>query len=113
MGTEMTLPARNSLAVIGAGPIGLEAASAALDRGFDVHVFERGEVGDHALAWGHVLLFTPWRMNLGPSGRALLEAQGLTPPDPESLPTGAALATRALPPLAGPPGMTEPIHVHT
>ena len=36
----MSLTARNTLAVIGAGPIGLEAACAALERGFDVHVFE-------------------------------------------------------------------------
>ncbi|HTM57505.1 MAG TPA: NAD-binding protein [Candidatus Udaeobacter sp.] len=109
----MTLPARNSLAVIGAGPIGLEAASAALDRGFDVHVFERGEVGDHVLAWGHVPLFTPWRMNLGPSGRVRLEAQGWTAPDPASMPTGSELVTRGLAPLAGLPGMRERIHTHT
>ena len=55
----MSLPARNTLAVIGAGPIGLEAASVALDLGFDVHLFERGEVGAHPLGWGHVRMFTP------------------------------------------------------
>ena len=53
-GSEMPLPARNTLAVLGAGPIGLEAASAALDAGLDVHVFERGEVAAHVIAWGHV-----------------------------------------------------------
>ena len=63
----MALPARNTLAVIGAGPVGLECALAALDRGFDVHVFERGEPGAHPLAWGHIRMFTPWRMNLGPA----------------------------------------------
>ena len=108
----MTLPARNSLAVIGAGPIGLEAASAALDRGFDVHVFERGEVGDHLLAWGHVQLFTPWRMGMGPSGRARLERQGWTAPDPESLPTGSELVSRYLAPLAALPEMRDRIHTH-
>jgi NADPH-dependent 2,4-dienoyl-CoA reductase/sulfur reductase-like enzyme len=52
---------RHSLAIIGAGPIGLEAAALALELGFDVHVFERGEVGAHALAWGHVRMFTQAR----------------------------------------------------
>ena len=69
----MVLP-RNTLAVIGAGPIGLEAAVAALDQGFDVHLFERGEVGGHPIAWCHVRMFTPWRMNLGPRSAARLQA---------------------------------------
>ena len=73
----MPVPPRNSLAVIGAGPIGLETALAALDRGFDVHVFERGEVGAHPLGWGHVRMFTPWGMNVGPASRAHLGDAGL------------------------------------
>ena len=76
----MILPASNSLAIIGAGPVGLEAALAALDHGFDVHVFEQGEVGSHPLAWGHVRMFTPWRMNLGPRSRAHLEDAGWEAP---------------------------------
>ena len=63
----MTMPARNTLAIVGAGPVGLEAAAAAVERGFDVHVFERGEPGAHVLAWGHLRLFTPWSANLGPA----------------------------------------------
>ena len=46
------LPARNTLAIVGAGPIGLEAALVGLDHGFDVHVFERGIVGSHPMGWG-------------------------------------------------------------
>src|SRR5205085_7803440 len=86
---SMSLSARNTLAVIGAGPIGLEAALAAHERGFDVHVFERGEIGAHALAWGHVRMFTPWRMNVGPAAHAQLARRGWTLPDAESCPTGA------------------------
>jgi len=44
----MSTPARNTLAIVGAGPVGLEAAAAALERGLDVHVFERGDVGGQA-----------------------------------------------------------------
>ncbi|TMQ70090.1 MAG: flavoprotein, partial [Candidatus Eisenbacteria bacterium] len=107
------LPSRNSLAVFGAGPIGLEAALAAIERGFDVHLFERGEVGAHPIAWGHVRMFTPWRMNLGPRSAALLERAGWTRPDPESYPTGAELARRYLEPLARLPQLENRLHLST
>jgi cation diffusion facilitator CzcD-associated flavoprotein CzcO len=109
----MQTPARNSLAVIGAGPVGLEAATAALELGFDVHVFERGEVGAHLLAWGHVPLFTPWRMNAGPASTRLLVRNGWTAPDPESRPTGAELAEAYLAPLARTPELRDRVHAHS
>jgi len=108
----MPLPARNTLAIIGAGPVGLEAAAAALDHGFDVHVFERGEVGAHPLAWGHVRMFTPWRMNVGPHSTARLSAAGWVAPDPEAFPTGLELAERYLQPLARLPELKDRIHTH-
>jgi len=108
----MAAPARNTLAIIGAGPIGLEAAAAALDHGFDVHVFERGEVGAHPLGWGHVRMFTPWRMNLGPHATARLQAAGWTAPDPDACPTGLELAERALQPLARLPELEGRVHTH-
>jgi hypothetical protein len=106
----MPVPARNTLAVIGAGPIGLEAAFAALDAGFDVHVFERGEVAAHPIAWGHVRMFTPWRMNVGPVSRAHLERSGWRLPDPETCPTGRELAGRCLEPLAALPELAGRVH---
>ena len=106
----MPTPARNSLAVIGAGPIGLEAALAAVDAGFDVHVFERGEVASHPLAWGHVRMFTPWRMNVGPASLVHLERSGWTLPDPETCPTGRELAAGCLEPLAALPELAGRIH---
>ena len=109
----MPHPARNTLAVIGAGPIGLEAASAGLDHGFDVHVFERGEVGAHPIAWGHVRMFTPWRMNIGPSARARLERGGWTAPEADACPTGLELAERCLQPLARLPELKERVHEHS
>ncbi len=108
----MTLPARNTLAVLGAGPIGVEAALAAIESGFDVHVFEQGEVGSHPLAWGHVRMFTPWRMNVGPAARAHLTATGWTPPEDDECPTGRDLAQRLLQPVAALPELAGRIHTH-
>ena len=106
----MPLPARHTLAVIGAGPIGLEAALAAIDHGFDVHVFEQGEVASHPLAWGHVTMFTPWRMNVGPVSRAHLERAGWTMPEESALPTGRELVELYLAPLAKMPAFEKRIH---
>lgn len=109
----MPTVARNSLAIIGAGPIGLEAAAAAVERGFDVHVFERGEVGSHAVAWGHVRMFTPWSMNTGPAGARLLARAGWTAPPAGECPTGAELAGRLLAPLAATPELASRVHAHS
>ena len=103
----------HSLAIIGAGPIGLEAAAAALELGFDVHVFERGEVGAHALAWGHVRMFTPWRMNVGPASARLLQAHGWTAPPAEERPSGQEFAERLLEPLANTPELKARVHTHS
>jgi thioredoxin reductase len=108
----MQTPARSTLAIIGAGPIGLEAAAAAVELGLDVHVFERGEVGDHLLAWGHVGMFTPWRMVTGPASARLLARNGGTLPDPETLPTGRELVEWLLQPLARTPELRERVHTH-
>jgi len=108
----MTLPARNTLAIVGAGPVGLEAAAAALDQGLDVHVFERGEVGAHPLGWGHVRMFTPWRMNLGPHATRRLKAHGWSAPEPDDCPSGADYAERYLQPLARLPELEHRVHAH-
>jgi hypothetical protein len=93
-------------------PIGLEAAALALELGFDAHVFERGEPGAHALAWGHVRMFTPWRMNVGPASARLLSRHGWNAPEATALPTGAELAERLLAPLAGAPELEPRVHAH-
>jgi thioredoxin reductase len=111
--TPSPLPARNTLAVIGAGPIGLETALAALDAGFDVHVFERGEVGSHPIAWGHVRMFTPWRMNLGPVTRAHLQRTDWAAPPDDECPTGQELNDRALLPASRLPELANRVHAHS
>lgn len=85
------------IAILGSGPIGLEAAVEAEARGHEVVVYEAGEVADHVRRWGHVRLFTPWRMAVTERGAARLPDATW---DPEAFPTGAELVERYLEPLA-------------
>src|SRR4051812_27761279 len=62
------------IAVLGAGPVGVEAALYAATVGLPDSVFERGRVGEHLRRWGHVRLFSPFGMNSTPLGRARLRA---------------------------------------
>ncbi|HEX9729305.1 MAG TPA: FAD-dependent oxidoreductase [Gemmatimonadales bacterium] len=88
------------IAILGAGPVGLEAAAAALERGFAVTVFERGEVADHVRQWGHVPLFTRFVRNAGPAGRRALVAADIPLPEDDAFLTGGEWRVRYLLPLA-------------
>ncbi len=103
----------NSLAILGAGPVGLEAAALALELGFDVHVLERGDIGAHLLAWGHVRMFTPWRMNIGPASARLLRRHGWKAPADDACPTGLELAEQVLLPLSATPELKARVHAHS
>jgi thioredoxin reductase len=70
----MPKPEVPRIAVLGAGPIGLEAALYARRLDLPVKVYERGRVGEHLLRWGHVRLFTPFGMNTTSLGRAAIKA---------------------------------------
>ncbi len=84
------------IAVIGAGPVGLEAALQAVARGFEVQVFECGAAGAAMRKWGHVRMFSPLAMNTSELGR---QHTGITNGAHEFL-TGAEFAGRYLQPLA-------------
>ena len=60
------------VAVLGAGPIGLEAALYARSLQMPVTVYERSRIGEHLHRWGHVRLFSPFGMNHTPLGRAAI-----------------------------------------
>jgi hypothetical protein len=98
------------IAILGAGPIGLEAALAARQAGFECTVYEAAEVGGHVCAWGHVRLFTPWSMNVSPRAAAALGGRA---PGGEGLPTGAELVDKLLEPLAGLPELAGVIQRRT
>ena len=71
----MSKPDPPRIAVLGAGPIGLEAALYARTLHYPVIVYERGRVGEYVQRWGHVRLFTPdwWRGYAPKDARALAE----------------------------------------
>jgi thioredoxin reductase len=91
-----------TIAILGAGPIGLEAAIHARHLGYDVRVFERGRVGDNVRRWGHVRMFSPFSMNASPLGLAILAKSGLgwKSPRADDLLTGLEFVERYLEPLA-------------
>ncbi len=60
-------------AVLGGGPLGLEAALYALRLGHSVWLFEREtEIAPDVRAWAHVSMFTSWSANRSPLGEMLL-----------------------------------------
>src|SRR5579862_2188769 len=62
------------VAVLGAGPIGLEAALYARKLDLPVVVYERGRIAEFVQLWGHVRLFSPFSMNNTSLGRATIQA---------------------------------------
>jgi hypothetical protein len=86
------------IAIIGAGPIGLESALAADERGLDFTVYEAAPtVAGYVRRWSHVRTFTPWDMNVSGRARAAL---GASAPSGTELPSGAELADELIEPLA-------------
>src|SRR4051812_35737104 len=90
-----------TIAIIGAGPVGLAAAAHVLERGLRPIVLEAGDNAGHSvLQWGHVQLFSPWEYNIDRAAARLLASSGWNSPEPAQYPTGAELVERYLEPLA-------------
>jgi thioredoxin reductase len=106
------MPETKTVAIIGAGPVGLAAAAHVLERGLRPIVLEAGNRVGHAVRqWGHVQLFSPWQYNIDRAAARLLATTGWNSPEPELYPTGAELLERYLEPLA-----TKTVlgtHIHT
>lgn len=101
-----------TVAVIGAGPVGLAAAAHLLERGLTPIVLEAGDDVGHAVRqWGHVQLFSPWEYNIDRAAERLLAGTGWNSPDPARYPTGAELVERYLDPLARTTAIAP--HIHT
>ncbi|TWT58247.1 Ferredoxin--NADP reductase [Thalassoglobus neptunius] len=88
------------VAILGGGPVGLEAAVACALAGLDFVLFERGTIADNIQKWGHVQLFSPFSMNFSQDACRLLSESGQTVPSEGSLLTGREFVEQALAPLA-------------
>lgn len=103
-----------TVAIIGAGPIGLAAAAHVHERGMTPLVLEAGpEIGHAVRQWHHVRLFSPWEYNVDLASARLLAKTGWVTPDAKAYPTGKELIERYLAPLAAVPALRDHIHLRS
>lgn len=96
----------HDLIIIGAGPSGLEMGLAAAEMGLDFFILEKNGIANNIRSWGHVTLFTPWRMNVSHRGK---KAANLKVISPDAVCTGAEYASEYLKPLSESPGLAPHI----
>lgn len=102
------------IAILGAGPVGLEVALAVGEAGYDFTLYEAADsVAGNVRDWGHVQLFTPWSMNVSPRMGRALSAAGREVPEGEECPTGGELAARLLEPVAELPQVAPHLRLGT
>jgi hypothetical protein len=83
---------RPHLAILGAGPAGLDAALEAAARGWSFTLYEAAaEPAGNVRSWGHVSLFSPWSIDVSARMRSALTG-GREVPDDAAWPTGRELA---------------------
>src|SRR5438067_13449436 len=101
------------VAVLGAGPVGVEAALYARACGLTAAVYERGQVGEHLPRWGHVRLFPPFGMNATRPGLQTLRSERPArdiPAEADTL-TGRQFRDAYLVPLAESEPLRGSIHI--
>src|SRR5689334_732094 len=98
---EIAMPETLPIAIIGAGPIGLAAASHLVLRDQAVRVFESApQVAANIRDWAHVRLFSVWKQCVDEAAATILRSTGWTGLDRNFLPTGRDLVEKYLEPLA-------------
>ena len=103
------------VAILGAGPIGLEAAAHCLHAGHEVNVFEAATVAASVERWGFVKLFSPFGWNSTPLGCSLIRRESPRHefPDDADLVSGREWRERYLVPLASAGDLPGVIHTET
>jgi thioredoxin reductase len=88
------------VAVIGGGPVGIEAALYAKSLGLPVTLYEQGQPGEFLGRWGFVRLFTPFGLNASPLGKRTLAKELHDLPPDTAFQTGREFRDSYLVPLA-------------
>lgn len=102
-----------TIAIIGAGPVGLAAAAHAVERGMTPVILERGPTAAHAVKqWSHVPMFSPWAFNIDSAAERLLMATGWKRPSPDAYPTGGDLLEQYLVPLSERTPLRDALHLN-
>ncbi len=102
-----------TVAVIGAGPVGLSAAANLLAAGQIPIVFEQGtDIAEHVRDWSHIRMFSTWDTLIDPVARQLLEATGWKAPQDDALPTGGELISDYLEPLSELPAVSKALQLN-
>lgn len=111
----MAVDSPAKIALVGAGPIGLEAALYARFLGYDVELYEQGEVAANVRRWGHVRMFSPFHMNRSTLGIAAIAAQdpAYQPPADDAILTGSEWFERYLRPLSQTDLLVDHLHTRT
>jgi hypothetical protein len=110
---SLDTPAR--IAILGAGPTGIEAALYGRFLGYDVDLYERGRVAENLLQLGPRPLSVPWRLVPSPLGVAALEAQDATwrPPAADAVLTCDEIVARYYSPLANSDLLADSVRTQT
>jgi hypothetical protein len=102
------------LAIVGAGPIGLDAGLAAAEAGLRFRLFEASaHPADSFHRFAHVRLFSPWSMNVSTRMRRALDGVGEACPDDGNCPTAREMVDRLFAPLARLPLVAEGLELET
>ncbi|MEZ6142494.1 MAG: monooxygenase [Zavarzinella sp.] len=104
-----------SVAILGAGPVGLEAAIRFRAIGWPVTVYEKGDIAEHIKSWGHVRLFSPFSQNSSDLGVQLIrqDHSGHELPAPGDIVTGNDFRNSYLLPLAMTTDLADRIQSNT
>jgi thioredoxin reductase len=111
----MAIDTPAKLAILGAGPIGLEAALYARFLGYDVVIFEQGRVCEHVRRLSHLRSFVPFGQMSSPLGQAAIEAQNeqIQFPAADEFLTGGDWLARYLEPLAATDLLSDHLRLNT
>lgn len=107
--------AARRVAVLGAGPIGMEAGLLSLNAGFKTTIYDRGDIGENLRQWGHVKLFSPFGLNATTAGLEAIrkEHKDLELPGPGDFISGNDFRDLYLTPLSLTPGLCDALKLKT